>query len=139
MCLWRFYIISNFLLLKENRILMFPILGREKSNFHLIYFLHIILVSLTLPFLPTFSNDYTSALLMFVSHSSPKPSGQFLYISTEPDFATDLLFEISDLFSFPDSALFSFSWLTNIYFSIFFFFSPFLQSPNDQYFPRLTS
>lgn len=103
----RFYIIGNFVLLKGNSTLVFPILGRKKPPSDVFPVYCIILVFLTLPFLPTFSNDYISALLMFINHISPKPSGQFLQIYIEPKVAKHSLFEVSNLFSVPDSALFS--------------------------------
>lgn len=71
----RFYIIGNFLLLEKNCILISNL--REKKKCHLIYFLHHLSFYYSL-FLPTFSNDFIAALLMFINYISPKHSGYFL-------------------------------------------------------------
>lgn len=79
MHLGRFYVTGNFVLLKGNCILVFPILWRKKnSSDHF---------SFSYSFLITFSNDYISALPMFINHISPKPSGQFLQIYIKPKVA----------------------------------------------------
>lgn len=75
-CVGIFYLISNFLLLEKNCILVFTILGRKKTSIWSISY--VILVFPTLPVLSTFSNYLISALLMSKDHISPKPSSWFL-------------------------------------------------------------